>query len=148
MRFLVCFFVVLTLLSLALPQRLPVKYDCIIRNGNICDGTGSPIFQGDVAISGDTIAAMGNLSAFRGSKQLDASGMVVAPGFINMLSWSDESLVRDGRCVSDIVQGVTLEVLGEGFSPGPVRRSHKAQKDTLWTTLGGYFRKRWGKKLP
>lgn len=140
MRFFFSFLTLLILLSLAFPEKRPVEYDIIIRNGTLYDGSGEAPFKGDVAIQEDTVAAMGDLSAFKAKKEIDATGLSVSPGFINMLSWADESLVRDGRSISDIKQGVTLEVLGEGFSPGPVRRNGAANADSLWTTLGGYFR--------
>lgn len=139
MRFLISFFAVLVTLSLVLPQQLPDEYDCIIRNGLIYDGAGGAPFKGDVAIHGDSIIALGNLKAFKSRKEIDATGLAVAPGFINMLSWAGEHLTVDGEAISDIKQGVTLEVFGEGFSPGPVRRKNRAEADTLWTTLGGYF---------
>lgn len=119
----------------------PTVYDCIIRNGIIYDGSGTPPFIGDIAIQNDTIAAIGGLEDVRGKKEIDASGLAVAPGFINMLSWADRALLLDGRSMSDIKQGVTLEVFGEGFSPGPVkRRATSKPVDSLWTTLGGYFK--------
>ena len=139
MRFLLLFFTLLTILSLALPEQLPAEYDGIIRNGLLYDGLGSEPMVADIAIQGDSIAAIGNLKSFRAKKEIDARGFAVAPGFINMLSWADENLVRDKYCVSDIKQGVTLEVLGEGHSPGPVRRLNRTQADSLWTSLGGYF---------
>lgn len=140
MRFFFSFLTLLILLSLAFPEKRPVTYDCIIRNGTVYDGSGDAPFSGDLAIQADTVAAIGYLKAFKAKKEIDATGLSVAPGFINMLSWADESLVRDGRSISDIKQGVTLEVLGEGFSPGPIRRHGAPDADSLWTTLGGYFR--------
>ncbi|MFZ2349993.1 MAG: D-aminoacylase [Bacteroidales bacterium] len=123
-------------------------YDVLIRNGNIADGSGSPAFRGDIGIMSDTIAAIGDLRKARGKTEIDANGMTVAPGFINMLSWAVESLIEDGRSMSDIVQGVTLEVLGEGDSWGPwsesMKREFKASQsdikyDIEWTTLGEYL---------
>ena len=136
MRFLLVFFALLAILSVTLPEKLPAEYDCIVRNGTIYDGTGSEPFLADIAIQADTIAAIGNLKSFRAKKDLDASGLAVAPGFINMLSWADENIVQDGYSVSDIKQGVTLEVFGEGHSQGPLRRN---PSDSLWRTLGEYF---------
>lgn len=127
---------------LACTYRTPpaVTYDVIIRNGTIYDGSGKTPFVGDVAIQGDTIAAIGDLKDAAGKQEINAKGLAVAPGFINMLSWADKDLLKDGRSVSDIKQGVTLEVFGEGWSPGPVQRLNKVKVDSLWTTLGGYFR--------
>lgn len=125
-----------------------VKYDVLIRNGNIIDGSGSASFIGDIGIMSDTLAAIGNLKNARGIKEIDASGLTVAPGFINMLSWSVESLIEDGRSLGDICQGVTLEVLGEGDSWGPLSESMKRAMEASqgdikyaieWTTLGEYL---------
>ncbi|HWA35076.1 MAG TPA: hypothetical protein VG737_13135, partial [Cyclobacteriaceae bacterium] len=111
-------------------------HDVIIRNGTVVDGTGDPRYKADVAINKDTIAAIGDLSHARGKIEVDATGLVVCPGFVNMLSWADGTLLKDGRGMSDLKQGVTLEVFGEGLSPGPRKRSPNS---TLWRTLGGYF---------
>jgi N-acyl-D-amino-acid deacylase len=116
------------------------KYDVIIRNGLIYDGSGNEPFTGDIGIRKDTIAFIGKLENASAPKEVDASGLAVAPGFINMLSWSDQILLRDGRSMSDLKQGVTLEIFGEGWSPGPVRRTTTKPVDSLWTTLDGYFR--------
>ena len=113
------------------------EFDLVIRNGTIYDGFGHKSFLGDLAIQADTIVAMGDLSKTIGKEEIDANGLAVAPGFINMLSWADGSLIDDGRSMSDIKQGVTLEVFGEGWSPGP--RKRKNERDTLWTSLGEYF---------
>ncbi len=139
MRFLFVFCCALTLLSIILPERRQLVYDCIIRDGMIYDGSGGTPFRGDIAILADTIAKIGDLKAFKSRRELSANGLAVAPGFINMLSWADENLRHDPHSVSDIKQGVTLEVLGEGFSPGPVKRKNRREADSLWTTLGGYF---------
>ena len=121
--------------------------DLVIRNGTIYDGRGGPPLEGDVGIAGDTIAAVGRLEGWRGRDELDAAGLAVAPGFVNMLSWATESLLEDGRAQSDIRQGVTLEVMGEGFSMGPLTDEMKeeVQAQSLlghpveWTTLGEYL---------
>jgi N-acyl-D-amino-acid deacylase len=122
--------------------------DLIIRNGVLYDGGGGAPFHGDVAILGDTIVAVGPRIAVRGREEMDAAGLAVAPGFINVLSWAGESLIEDGRSQSDIRQGVTLEVLGEGLSWGPVNDEMKAEwtarqgrirYDMEWTTLGEYL---------
>lgn len=124
------------------------EYDTIIRNAMIYDGTGSEPFKGDIAIRNDTIAYIGDLSDASAKTILDAKGMAVAPGFINMLSWANESLIHDGRSQSDIRQGVTLEVMGEGWSMGPLSQSLKNQQQQAqsdikykidWTTLGEYL---------
>ena len=118
-------------------------YDVVVRGGKVYDGSGAPPFDGDVAIDGDRIAAVGKVPE-RGRTELDAGGLAVAPGFINMLSWATTSLIADGRSQSDIRQGVTLEVFGEGWSLGPVndtmRREQIEQQgdikyDIAWTTL-------------
>ena len=116
-------------------------YDYIIRNGTIYDGSGSEGYVGDVAISGDRVNEIGLNLPGRGKKEVDASGMAVTPGYINMLSWATESLIIDGRSQSDIRQGVTLEVFGEGGSGGPLSEAMKAEYDTPpeWTTLGEYL---------
>lgn len=113
------------------------EYDLIIRNATLYNGSGEQPFIGDVAIQADTIAEVATLIKAKGKKEIEAKGLSLAPGFINMLSWADGSLLKDGRSMSDIKQGVTLEVFGEGWSPGPRRK--KDEKDSLWTTLGEYF---------
>jgi N-acyl-D-amino-acid deacylase len=127
----------------------PVRYDVIVRNGTIYDGSGSTPYVGDLAINGDQIAAIGDLGRARGRTEIDATGLAVAPGFINMMCWANESLIEDGRSQSDIRQGVTLEVLGEGDSMGPlnqamkdemVRRQGDITYDVEWTTLDEYLR--------
>ena len=112
------------------------RYDLILRNGLIMDGSGKPAVRGDVAIRGDRIVAVGDLKGEKAITDTDISGLAVAPGFINMLSWADGSLLKDGRSMSDIKQGVTLEVFGEGWSPGPRKIS---AKDKRWGTLGEYL---------
>src|SRR5690242_18801767 len=102
-------------------------YDLIIRNGTIYDGSGGAPYKGDVAIQGDTIAALGDLGQAHGTQEIDVNGLAVAPGFINMLSWSPESLIIDGRPQSEIRQGVTLEIMGEGTSMGPLNEAMKAE---------------------
>lgn len=97
----------------------PNNYDILIKNGTIADGSGSPTYIGSVGVNADTIAAVGKLKA-TGTVEIDATGLVVAPGFINVLSWATESLIEDGMSLSDIMQGVTLEVFGEGWSMGPL----------------------------
>src|SRR5688572_13177673 len=99
--------------------RVETRYDVILRNGLIYDGNGGAPFKGDVAISGDSIAGVGSLGAAKAGREIDVNGLAVAPGFVNMLSWANESLLHDGRSQSDIRQGVTLEIMGEGESMGP-----------------------------
>ncbi len=124
-------------------------YDIIIRNGMIYDGTGSKPYKADLAINADTIAFIGDLSNAKGRKEIDAEGKQVTPGFINMLSWANESLIEDGRSMSNIHQGVTLEIMGEGWSMGPFNDAlKKLQKedqtniryDIEWTTLGEFLK--------
>lgn len=126
----------LSILFISCP--LFAQYDIILKSGMIYDGSGKDAYKGDVAIRADTIAAIGDLSTSTAKKIIDVNGKAISPGFINMLSWADGSLLKDGRSMSDIKQGVTLEVFGEGWSPGP--RKKKNSKDTLWTTLDGYFK--------
>ena len=123
-------------------------YDIIIRNGLLYDATGKPPIAGDIAINADTIAAMGDLSGQTGMKIIDADGKAISPGFINMLSWANVSLIEDGRSQSDIRQGVTLEVLGEGSSMGPMNERMATDRtegqrdikyDVNWRTLGEYL---------
>src|SRR6478736_5480909 len=96
------------------------KYDTIIRNGLVYDGNGGQPFIADIAIKNDTIAFIGDLSKESAKNEVDAKGMAVTPGFINMLSWSPVTLIEDGRSQGEIRQGVTLEVFGEGESMGPL----------------------------
>jgi N-acyl-D-amino-acid deacylase len=114
-------------------------FDIIIRGGTVYDGSGGESYDADIGIIGDTIAAVGNLNDASAKQEIDAKGLAVSPGFINMLSWAEGTLLHDGRSMSDIKQGVTLEVFGEGWSAGPVKRKTLNPADSLWTTLGGYF---------
>lgn len=117
-------------------QAQPKQYELVVRNGLIYDGFGGQPVRGDIAINADTIAALGDLSMDVGKKNIDARGQAISPGFINMLSWAGETLTHDGRAMSDLKQGVTLEVFGEGWSPAPRMNS---VKDKRWQTLGEYF---------
>jgi len=126
----------------------PITYDVLIKNGTIADGSGNPSYVGSVGINADTIAAIGELKNAKGNLEIDATGLVVAPGFINMLSWATESLIEDGRSMSDIKQGVTLEVFGEGWSMGPLSEKMKQEMPTSqgdikyeidWSTLDEYL---------
>jgi N-acyl-D-amino-acid deacylase len=127
---------------------MSTEYDLLIRNGIMYDGSGRPPVVGDIAVNGETIAAIGPLPGARGRAEVDAQGLAVAPGFINMLSWANRSLLEDGRSQGDIRQGVTLEVMGEGSSMGPLTDSMKRQMREQqgdikyaieWTTLGQYL---------
>ncbi|MDP4540019.1 D-aminoacylase [Qipengyuania sp. DY56-A-20] len=122
-------------------------YDLVIRNGSIYDGSGSEPYVGDLAVEGDQIVAIGQVRG-EGREEIDAAGMAVAPGFINMLSWANRSLLEDGRGMSDIRQGVTLEVFGEGWTMGPINSSMRQELQAQmgesgvaigWTTLGEYL---------
>ncbi len=125
-------------------------YDVVIRGGKLYDGSGAPPIETDVAVEADRIVKIGQLTTDQGRHEIDARGLAVAPGFINMLSWATESLLHDGRGKSDLHQGVTLEVLGEGFSYGPWNEAMKAyfreqmtthdiQYEIDWTTLGEHL---------
>jgi len=128
----------------------PVQsFDIIIRGGTLYDGTGSKGVRTDVGITGDKIAAIGNLSKASAKTVVDATGMAVAPGFINMLSWSTESLIIDGRSQGELRQGVTTQIMGEGWSMGPLNEQMKRQMkedqgdlkfDIEWTTLAEYLK--------
>jgi N-acyl-D-amino-acid deacylase len=135
------------LLAAACATTTRPEYDVVIRNGTIHDGRGGAPYEGDVAISGARIAAVGSVSG-TGRTEIDARGMAVAPGFINMLSWATESLIEDGRAMADVKQGVTLEVMGEGWSMGPLNEKMKADLkkfqsdikfDVEWTSLREYL---------
>ncbi len=101
-------------------QQKTSDFDLILRHGTVYDGTGTPPRHVDIGIRGDRIAAVGDLSRAHATSEVDANGMAVSPGFVNMLSWAPDSLYIDGRSLSDIKQGVTLEVFGEGDSMGPL----------------------------
>jgi N-acyl-D-amino-acid deacylase len=126
----------------------PAEYDAIVRGGTVYDGSGGAPYIADIGISGDSIVAIGDLAAAQAPVVIDAAGRAVAPGFINMLSWATESLLVDGRSQSDLRQGVTLEVFGEGWSMGPLNDAMKEREvaeqgdlkyDIEWTTLGEYL---------
>ena len=126
----------------------PPTYDLLVRGGTVYDGTGAPGRVADVAVRGDRIAAVGDLAGTTARRVVDAHGLAVTPGFINTLSWATESLLVDGRAESDLRQGVTLEVFGEGWSMGPLTEAMRAERlrrqgdlryDIPWTTLGDYL---------
>jgi N-acyl-D-amino-acid deacylase len=127
----------------------PQSFDVIIRGGTVYDGTGAAGRRVDVGIRGDRIAAVGDLGASQAATLVDATGLAVSPGFINMLSWATESLLVDGRSQGDIRQGVTLEIFGEGSSMGPLtdemkKRAYEEMGDLryeiTWTTLAEYLK--------
>ncbi|NIP60919.1 MAG: amidohydrolase family protein [Gemmatimonadetes bacterium] len=135
------------LLFLGACGQAPV-YDVIVRGGTIYDGSGAAPVVGDVAIDGDSVVAVGEIGRATGRTEVDGAGLAVAPGFINMLSWATETLIEDGRGLSDVSQGVTLEVFGEGVSMGPLDAEMKAELESrqgdityevAWTTLGEYL---------
>ena len=126
----------------------PASYSVLIRGGTIYDGSGDAPYVGDVAMRGDKIVYVGPHAPGRAARVINASGKAVSPGFINMLSWATESLIADGRGMSDTAQGVTLEVMGEGDSMGPLnpqmKRLEVARQGDIkypirWTTLGQYL---------
>jgi N-acyl-D-amino-acid deacylase len=137
------------LLFAALAVRQPAAFDVLIRGGTVYDGTGAPGRRADVGLRGDRIEAVGDLSGATAATIVDATGLAVAPGFINMLSWSTDSLIADGRSQGEIRQGVTTEIMGEGSSMGPLTPAMKKRAveqmgdikyDITWTTLAEYLR--------
>ena len=123
-----------------------VTYDTIIRGGTIYDGSGTIPYQADIGFTGQRIAAIGDLGSASGGIEIDATGKAVSPGFINMIGWGVTSLIKDGRGISDISQGITLEVFGEGNSMGPLSPLMKEefpkywdQISPSWTSLGEYL---------
>src|SRR6266542_5862083 len=127
----------------------PADFDIVIKDGTVYDGSGAEPKQADVAIRGDRIVGIGDFKAAKAKAVIDAQGLAVAPGFINMLSWSTVSLIHDGRSQSEIRQGVTTEIMGEGESMGPVNdrvREHMLRQQTdikyeiKWNTLTEYLR--------
>jgi N-acyl-D-amino-acid deacylase len=143
------FFVfLLSIVLLASCEPEKIEYDILIKNGQLLDGSGKPSYMGDIAINADTIAAMGTIENAIGKQEIDATGLSIAPGFINMLSWANVALLEDGRSQGDIRQGVTLEVLGEGSSMGPLSDIMKMEMkenqgdikyDIPWNSLGEYL---------
>jgi len=126
----------------------PVSHDVILRNGMIYDGSGGQPYIGDIAFDGDVIVALGDIGQATAPTEIDVQGLAVAPGFVNMMSWANESLIEDGHSQSDIRQGVTLEIMGEGESMGPLNDVMKAEMvrlqsdihyDIEWTTLAEYL---------
>ena len=145
---LIAYFILILVLGSCAGQPAPSHdYDLVIRNGTVYSGDGSPGVTADVAVRGDRISAIGKVTG-SAARVIDAAGLAVTPGFINMLSWATESLLEDGRSQSDIRQGVTLEVMGEGWSMGPWSEAMKSEVMRLngdidyeiaWSTLGEYL---------
>ena len=130
------------------PHKPGAGYSVLIRGGTVYDGSGGAPFVGDVALKGDKIVYVGPHARGSAARTVDATGKAVSPGFVNMLSWANESLIADGRGLSDTMQGVTLEVMGEGDSMGPwtpemkrleVKRQGDIKYPIKWTTLGQYL---------
>ena len=141
-------FAVTAVAFVAISASPPATYSVLISGGTIYDGSGGTPYVGDVALKGDKIVYVGPHAPGRAARTVDAAGKAVSPGFINMLSWSNESLIADGRGLGETAQGVTLEVMGEGNSMGPLnpemkRLALKRQDDIrfpiTWTTLGQYL---------
>ena len=137
-----------SLLVLAVVQRTSNRFDVLIRNGRIVDGTGAPWFRADIGITADRISAIGRLEGFQAATTIDATDLVVAPGFIDLLGQSEFNVLVDGRAASKILQGVTTEVTGEGSSIAPVNdrliQEAKRLADHFgitqnWRTLADYF---------
>jgi N-acyl-D-amino-acid deacylase len=127
----------------------PQRFDVLIRGGTVYDGTGGPGRRADVAIAGDRIEGVGSFNAAEATTVIDATGLAVAPGFVNMLSWSTESLLVDGRSQGEIRQGITTQIFGEGSSMGPLNEAMKKRMveqmgdikyDITWTSLSEYLR--------
>jgi N-acyl-D-amino-acid deacylase len=136
------------LASITASSAFAQDFDVIIRNGAVYDGSGAEAQHVDLAIKGDRIAGVGDFKNAKAKTVIDASGLAVAPGFINMLSWSTESLIQDGRSQSEIRQGVTTEIMGEGESMGPVndrvrevmlKQQADIKYDIKWKTLAEYL---------
>jgi N-acyl-D-amino-acid deacylase len=139
---------ILLLIIVCLVSCKRYDYDTIIHNGMVYDGNGGTPFRADIGIKKDTIAFIGDLSQATAKTMVDAMGKAVAPGFINMLSWSPVSLIEDGRSMGELKEGVTLEVFGEGESMGPLNEKMKKdmqedqpifQYKVNWTSLGEYM---------
>src|SRR6266480_1922974 len=144
-RAIFCFSLLLAATSVSI---IAADFDVIIKNGAVYNGTGSEAQHVDLAIRGDRIAGAGDYKNAKAKTVIDARGLAVAPGFINMLSWSNESLIQDGRSQSEIRQGVTTEIMGEGESMGPlndrmktrlVREQTDIKFEIKWNTLAEYL---------
>jgi len=144
----ICSRMTLVCLIVLLASCTSPSHDVLLRGGTIYDGSGGEPFVGDVAIRGDEIVAIGDLDSLSAVVEIDVTGLAVAPGFVNMMCHSEESFIMDGLSQSDIRQGITLEVLGEGMSMGPLSDDMKAEMtrmqgefkyDIEWTTFGEYL---------
>ncbi|MDB2376680.1 D-aminoacylase, partial [Luminiphilus sp.] len=142
--------VILVIVGLAVcsacSTKTPDHFDTLIQDGTLYDGSGNTPYVGDLGITGDRIVALGNLDNATADKVINAKGKAVSPGFINMIGWGVTSLITDGRGLSDITQGITLEVFGEGNSMGPLSPVMKTEFpkywagiNPSWTTLGEYL---------
>src|SRR5205823_9253865 len=148
MRNWVYYFIFLVIASFGQVASADQQFDVIIKGGTLYDGTGAEARITDIAIRGDRIAGIGDLANATAKTTIDARGLAVAPGFINMLSWSTESLIQDGRSQSEIRQGVTTEIMGEGESMGPVndrlrqymlKNQADIKYEIKWNTLAEYL---------
>jgi len=142
------FVISLVLIAAGCGPGISERYDVVIRNGDLYDGSGGPPVRADVAIRGDLIAKIGRIDGSQARRTIDASGQAVAPGFINMLSWSNETLIADGNSQGEIRQGVTTQIMGEGDSMGPLTPEMKKRREDeqgdikypiQWTTLAEYL---------
>src|SRR6478736_5722553 len=136
------------ILAIALSVSAQSDFDIIIKGGMVYDGSGGAPIKADVGIKGDMIVKIGDLSRAKAVSTIDATGMAVAPGFINMLSWSTESLIVDPRSLGELKQGVTTQIMGEGNSMGPMNDRMKEwmkseqgdlKYDITWTSLADYL---------
>lgn len=137
------------LAALPAPALEPPAFDVLIRSGTVYDGSGGPPRRADLGLRGDRIEAVGDLAGATGGAVIDATGLAVTPGFVNMLSWATDDLLADPRSQGDIRQGVTTEIFGEGESYGPWSEPMKLRRrsmqgdfkfDITWTTLADYLR--------
>jgi N-acyl-D-amino-acid deacylase len=137
------------LAALQAPAQEPPAFDVLIKGGTVYDGSGGPPIRADVGLRGDVVEAVGDLGGAGGGTVIDATGLAIAPGFVNMLSWATDDLLADPRSQGDIRQGVTTEIFGEGESYGPWSEPMKLRRramqgdfrfDVTWTTLAEYLR--------
>jgi N-acyl-D-amino-acid deacylase len=139
---------VAAVLAAVAPAARQEEYDLVFSGGRVADGSGKPLFTADVAIRGDRLAAVGDLSKAGAKRRIDARGLVISPGFIDMLGWSEYNVLVDNRAASKITQGITTEITGEGHSIAPLNATMIAADREVfeyygvtpsWTTLSGYF---------